>query len=176
MPVYAVPKEIYKTTKLRAVFDTSAKTNCLRLRPCYFTSHQSSTVFVHTIALTSDVAKMYCEIALYPTEYNFHRYLVKGNDDKIQDMSYLWCVSVPIPLLKQLAKDYINDCPDASRVSTTDFTGTSDVPTAISLQKELYIFFNQGLMSLHKWKTNHPYLINPIPEHFQETNTSSENP
>ena len=95
MPVHAVAKATSTTTKLIAVFDASANTTLGsslndQLLPTPSLLPLISTIAnqfkMHTIALTADVAKMYREITIDPSEYHFHRYLTRGSDGNVKDM------------------------------------------------------------------------------------------
>ena len=98
MPVHAIAKATSTTTKLRAVFNALAKTTLGsslndQLLPTPSLFPLISTIVnrfrMHTIALTANVAKMYREITLDLSEYDFHRYLTRGSDGNVKEFLLL---------------------------------------------------------------------------------------
>ena len=84
MPMHCVRKASSTTTKLRVVFDASAKTisglsynDTLAVGPMlHMTLDRILMRFrMHRVALTGDVQKMYREILLAPSDQNFHRFV-----------------------------------------------------------------------------------------------------
>ena len=95
LQMHAVYKESSTTTKVRAVFDASAKSSTgvsindtLLVGP---TIHPSLINVLlrfrsHRIALTADVSKMYRVIKLIEEDRNLHRFVWRSSpNDKIQD-------------------------------------------------------------------------------------------
>ena len=95
LPMHAVRKEHSTTTKIRAVFDASAKSasgtslnDLLLVGP---TVHPPLIDVLlrfrsHRIALTADVSKMYRAILLVPPDRDLHRFVWrKSPDEPLQD-------------------------------------------------------------------------------------------
>ena len=88
MPIHVVRKETSSTTKVRAVFDASAKSSSgVSLNETLLiglTVHPSLIDVLlrfrsHRIALTTDVSKMYHAVALVAEDKDLHRFLWRSN-------------------------------------------------------------------------------------------------
>ena len=83
LPMHAVRKEHSSTTKLRVVFDASAKSasgislnDLLLVGPTVHSPLIDVLRFrLHRVALTADVSKMYCAIELVPSDRDLHRFV-----------------------------------------------------------------------------------------------------
>ena len=82
-PMHAVKKESSTTTKIRAVFDTSAKSSSgVSLNDLLLVGPTVHSTLIdvllcfhlHQIALTTDVSKMYCAIELADEDRDLHRF------------------------------------------------------------------------------------------------------
>lgn len=95
MPIHVVYKEASTTTKVRAVFDASAKTSSgtslndqLIVGP---TVHPELVDVLlkfrtHRVALTTDISKMYRAVGLTPYDQHFHRFVWRKEPDQpLQD-------------------------------------------------------------------------------------------
>ena len=95
LPMHAVKKESSSTTKIRAVFDASAKSSSnvslndiLLVGP---TVHSSLIDVLlrfrlHRIALTADVSRMYRAIELVESDRDLHRFVWRSDpDNPLQD-------------------------------------------------------------------------------------------
>ncbi len=94
LPTHGVVKESSTSTKLRVVFDASAKSstgnslnNQLLSGPNLYpllTSilHKFRT---YPVAMSSDISKMFGEILLDPSERDLHRFLVRLENGKLND-------------------------------------------------------------------------------------------
>ena len=94
MPAHGVVKEASTTTKLRVVFDASAKTptgvslnDTLLPTPSLYPLLTSvlNKFRLHKVALTSDISKIFREVVLDPQERNYHRFLRWSEDGTIED-------------------------------------------------------------------------------------------
>ena len=78
-------------------------------------------------------------------------------------------------ILLQLADDYENECPRASKIIRSCFyvddylTSASTIEEAQELQQELVEIFKFGCMNLRKWHTNSKELLETIPIDLRET-------
>ena len=131
MPMHSVSKVTSCTTKLRVVFDASAKTtsglsynDTLAAGPMlHMTLDKILMRFRrHRVALTGDVQKMYREILLTPSDQNFHRFMWRAQvDDPVSE----FCMNrvtfgvtsspyVAVQTLQQAAIDFGGDCPETA--------------------------------------------------------------
>ena len=95
MPIHAVPKDSSTTTKLRVIFDSSAKTDSgsslndqflvestVRAFLIYMLVH----FFLNRVAMTSDVGKMYRSVLLTEDQRDLHWFLYReGHTQPICD-------------------------------------------------------------------------------------------
>ncbi len=93
LPVQGVVRESSTTTKLRAVFDASARTsNGTSLNDTLLTGPTMypllSDVLIrfcnHAIGFSADIGKMFREIVSHPEERDLHRFLRRDEADRIQ--------------------------------------------------------------------------------------------
>ena len=133
------------------------------------------------IGMSGDISKMFCEISLDKSEYDFHRFIHRGASGELYD--YRMCqltfgmISSPYlasQVLLQLADDYENECPRASKIIRSCFyvdyclTGASIIEEAQELQQELVETFEFHCMNLRKWHTNSTELYETIPIDLRE--------
>ena len=185
LPIHAVKKESSTTTKIRAVFDASAKSSSntslndiLQVGP---TIHPPLIDVLlrfrlHRIALTSDVSKMYRAIELEESDRNLHRFVWRSHpDDQLRDYrmtrvtfgvsasSFAANMSV-----KQNALDHKLDYPKAADIVETSFyvddclTGVDSVDEAIDLHQQLVALFAKGGFILRKWNSSDPKVMDHI--------------
>ena len=185
LPMHGVVKDS-TTTKLRIVFDGSAKTtsgyslnDILLPGPSLYPL--LSTILtkfrIHKIGMVSDISKMFCEVALLPEEYDMHR----DDTGEIVDcrMTRLTFGVTTSPylatqVLRQLAQDYQEEYPNASAIVSTNFyvddclVGADTLQDAISLREELNNMFDKAGMTLRKWRSNSMGLLHTIPDSLKE--------
>ena len=89
--MHGVVKEASTTTKLRFVFDASARTtsgaslnDTLLSGPCVYPCLTSvlNRFRVHLVGLSADISKMFREVVLNPVERDFHRFITQSPDDE----------------------------------------------------------------------------------------------
>ena len=94
MPMHGVEKSTSTTTKLRVVCDASAKTmsgvslnDCLLAGPSLYPKLSAVLLKFRLwdIAYSANVAKMFREVSLAPSERDFHRFLARDDDGHITD-------------------------------------------------------------------------------------------
>ena len=160
MPMHVVFKESSNTTKIRPVFDASAKsTTGMSLNDILMVGPTVHPTLVdvllrfclNKIALTTDVSKMYRAIQLADIDKDLHRFVWRSNqDDGITD----YCMNrVTFGIsassfaanmsMKQNSFDWAHKYPLAAKVVEQSFyvddgfTGANSVEEAIKLQHEL---------------------------------------
>ena len=138
LPMHGVVKSSSTTTKLRVVFDASAKTtNNLSLNDILHagpTLHQSlETILIqfrtHAIAISADISKMYRAVHLHPDDRDLHRFPWRESPDlPIQDYRMtqvtFGVTSSPylaICTLQQTAHDFQDQYPSAAPLVFSSF-------------------------------------------------------
>ena len=159
LPMHAVRKEHSSTTKLRVVFDASAKSaNGISLNDLLLVGLTVHSPLIdvllrfrlHHVALTADVSKMYRAIELVPSDRDLHRFVWRRtSEEPLQD----YCMTrvtfgvstssfAANMSLKQNALDFAVDYPQAAKVVEDSFyvddglTGADSIQDAIELRKQ----------------------------------------
>ena len=191
MPVHAVMKDSSTTTKLRAVFDGSARTSsghsfndCLLPGTNLYPALLDVLIRFrfHQITLSADISKMFREILLNPGERDGHRFLVRTSDNAIKDARMVHLTfgikSSPFAatqVLRLQADSHQTSHPSASAVVLRDFyvddvlTRAPNINIALDLFTVLRDLLNDAGMSLQKWCTSDPELCRRIPTELLET-------
>jgi hypothetical protein len=190
LPHHCVFKDTSTTTKMRVVFDASAKTdsgislndNLLvgpRLQDDLF-DILIRLRFYH-IAFSADVGKMYRQISLDTNDKDFHRILWRESSSeplrhyRMKRVSYGVGSSAYHSIKAMQA--VTNGQPEsaASHILKKDFyvddliSGANSTPDAIKIQDELLRLLNSGQFELRKWTSSDLSLINRLPEELRET-------
>ena len=190
LPMCGVVKESSTTTKLRVVFDASAKSSSGvslndQLLPtpslCPLLTSVLNKFRFHRIALSSDISKMFREVLLDSTEKDFYRFLCRSPGGKLEDwrMHRLTFGIASSPylasqVLKQTAIDHETEFPTAAAIVKSTFyvddclTGAKDVPAAIQFQQDLFHLLKKAGMTLCKWRSNSTQVMEYIPEELRE--------
>ena len=190
LPMHGVTKQSSSTTKLRVVFDASAKTSTgvslndtLLAGPSLYP--QLTDILIrfryHRIAMSSDIGKMFREIALHPDDRDYHRFLMQSSSGQLIDwrMTRLTFGVASSPFLatqtlRQLADDYQGEFPEAAQVVRSCFyvddclTGTDNLQHAQQLRSALNTLLSRGGMNLRKWRSNSSKLLSTIPGELRE--------
>ena len=169
-------KESSETTKVRVVFDASAKTSTgislndtLMVGP---TIH--NTIFekilrfcFHSYVITADIEKMYRQILVYPEDRKFQKvfWYDNGKIKTFQFNTVTFGVSdalfLAIRTLQQLARDEAHDFPRASKLLLHDFyvddfiTGANSVEEILKIRDEMIELLGRGGFIIRKWASNH---------------------
>lgn len=193
LPHHGVSKETSATTKLRVVFDASAKTstnlsfnNVLKTGPCIQDS-LFSILFrfrTHTVVFTADIAKMYRCVYINKHERDLQRVVWRFNpadpllDYKLNTVTYGTAPAsfLATRCLKQLAIENSIQCPNASRSIASDFymddwlSGANDVSAALKLINEVDPILRGAGFILRQWSSNSPAIL----EHLKISANNSE--
>ena len=169
MPTHAVYKASSTTTKIREVFDASAKSSTgvslndtLLVRP---TVHPPLIDILlhfrsHPVALTADVSKMYRAIELTDTDRDLHRYVLRSDPDETIRDYRMTRVAFGVSAssfaaniaVKQNAIDYSHEFPLATEVVQKSFyvddclTGAANSKLALMLQQLTGLFSHGGFV------------------------------
>ena len=177
MPVHAVFKDSSTTTKVRAVFDASAKTtshkslnDLLAVGP---TLHPTLDQILlrfrgYAVAISADITKMYREVLLHPDDRPLHRFLWRESQDsewKEYQMSRVTFGVAASPYLavktlQQAADDFGKEFPTAQwhlkhSFYVDDLMGGADTPEeAIALYDRLCSILSKASFHLRKWRSS----------------------
>ena len=191
LPMHVVRKELSTTTKLRAVFDASAKTSTgtslndiLLVGP---TVHPPLVDVLirfrsHRIALIADVSRMYRAIRLSDTDKDLHCFVWQSSltapllDFRMTRVTFGVSSSsfVANMCVKQNALDFGMEYPNATKVVNESFyvddclTGSDSPEGAVKLHRELQALFGQGGFLLRKWNTSEPSVLQHIDPDLQD--------
>jgi hypothetical protein len=197
LPMHVVYKDSSTTTKVRAVFDASAKsTSGVSLNDSLLVGPTVHAPLldvllrfrVHQIALTTDISKMYRAVGLAERDRDLHRFVWRSDHQSTVKDYRMTRVTFGISAssfmanmcVKQNAIDFASEYPMAAKATEESFyvddglTGADDVPTAIQLQRELNDLFLQGGFILHKWNSNEPRVLEHIDPSHQDVRNSQE--
>ena len=185
LPMHCVRKESSTTSKIRAVFDASAKTSTgvalndtLLVGP---TVHSSLVDVLlrfrqHRVALTADVSRMYRAIALIDSDKDLHRFVWRTSpQDPLKDYRMTrvtFGVSassfIANMCVKQNALDHASEFPRAAKAVDDAFyvddgiTGADSVPEAVELHHQLQALFAKAGLLLRKWNSSEPMVLEQI--------------
>ena len=190
LPHHCVIKESSSTTKLRVVFDASAKTSSglslndtLKIGPVV-----QDLLFnillrfrKHAIAITGDIEKMYRQILVHPENQNLIRILWESDTQvpieyKMNTLTY-GTASAPYlatRCLVELGRQNANDYPVAAHCLQEDFyvddclSGASTVEEALRLRRQLTDIIGSAGMHIRKWASNCNSVLADIPEEDRE--------
>jgi len=195
MPHHAVIKESSSTTKVRVVFDASAKTSSstsLNEKLLVGPKLQQDLFQIllrfrtHKIAITADIAKMYRQVAMDQQSWDFQRIVWRSSPDlPLQDYQLTTVTygtaSAPfqaVRCLVHLARAEASSFPLASRILLDDFyvddvlTGAESTAEAIGLKNQLSTLLEKGCFHLRKWSSNSMALLDTIPVEEREFKTA----
>ncbi|XP_062703955.1 uncharacterized protein LOC134286359 [Aedes albopictus] len=186
LPHHPVFKESSSTTKVRVVFDGSAKTTTgCSLNDALLTGPVIQDDLIdlmirfrkHSIALVADVAKMYRQVRIHPDDTPLQRILWRFNQDEpiqifeLQTVTYGLSPSsfIATRALKQLANDVGSKYEHAATAVTEDFymddflSGEDSVAKAKILRDEVQSLMAEGGFELRKWSSNSPEALCDLP-------------
>ena len=199
LPMHAVRKEHSTTTKLRVVFDASAKSSTgVSLNDILLVGPTIHPPLIdvllrfrfHRTALTADVSKMYRAIELVPVDRELHRFVWRNSpSEPIRDYR-MTRVTFGVSAssfaanmaVKQNAIDHATEFPQAAEVVNKSFyvddclTGADSVSEAIKLQTELHSLFSKGKFLLRKWNSSETEVLEHIPPDLKDTSASQSLP
>lgn len=197
MPHHAVFKPTSTTTKVRVVFDASAKTSSnVSLNDIMLTGPtvQQSCFDIalrfrrYNIAFTSDVSKMYRQVKIDKSQTPLQRILWRSNEDgpiETYELNRLTFGTRPAPYLatrtlKQIAIDEKDNFPKASPIALRDFyvddclSGADSLSDAIEIVHQLNEMFSRSGFELRKWCSNSQDLMEHIPIQDREAVFSND--
>ena len=199
LPMHAVRKESSSTTKIRAVFDASAKSSSgVSLNDTLLVGPTVHSPLIdvllrfrfHRVALTTDVSRMYRAVELTMPDRDLHRFVWRQSpDEPLQDYrmtrvtfgvsasSFAANMSV-----KQNSLDHALVYPQAAAAVERSFyvddgiTGADSIEEAIELQRQLQELFAKGGFLLRKWNSNQPAVLQHLPQELRDGHSTQQLP
>ena len=191
LPMHAVRKESSTTTKLRAVFDASAKSSTsvslndtLLMGP---TVHPPLVDVLlrfrlHRIALVMDVSQMYRAVELIDSDRDLHRFVWRSSSEGDLRDYHITRVMFGVSAssfaanmsVRQNAIQLAMKFPEVIKVVKGFFyvddglTGADTVDDAVSLQQQLQSAFERGGFLLQKWNSSDPVVLDQIPAELRD--------
>lgn len=181
LPHHAVIKQTSLTTKLRVVFDGSAKStsgfsinDALMVGPVLQQDLFSIVLRfrTHRYVLTADIAKMYRQVLVDESHTRLQRILWRNNVNEAVKSYDLLTVTygtasasfLAIRAMHQLAEDERDNYPLGSAITIRDFyvddllTGANTIAKAALIRDEVNAMLKKGGFELRKWVSNSPEL------------------
>ncbi|XP_054277190.1 uncharacterized protein LOC128996060 [Macrosteles quadrilineatus] len=192
LPHHGVLKESSSTTKLRTVFDASAKTsNGTSLNDILLTGRKMQTNIcdlllmfrTHSVVFSCDIRQMYRQIKVHPEDQKFQYILWHTRPDQPPSTFRLTTVTygvncspyLAIRTLHQLANDEGDSFPEAAEILRTQtfvddvISGGDSEEEALRLQRQLIALLARGGFELRKWTSNSSRLLLDLPDGHRET-------
>ncbi len=199
LPMHAVRKEESTTTKLRVVFDASAKSSTgisLNERLLVGPTVHPPLIDVllrfrtHRVALTTDISKMYRAVELVPVDRDLHRFVWRNNpkdpllDYRMTRVTFGVSASsfAANMAVKRNALDHAMEYPLAAKSVDNSFyvddglTGADSIQEAVELQCQLQDLFSKGGFHLRKWNSSEQQAIQHLPAELKDTKPTQELP
>ena len=195
MPMHAVWKDSSTTTKLRVVFDASAKsTSGSSLNDQFLVVPTVHPPLIDVlmrfrrpkVAMTTDVSKMYREVIIPEDQRDLHRFLWR--EDRVQPMHEYRMTRLTFGIsassfaanmaLRRNVLDHQQEYPQAAKVAMESFyvddglVGADSVNEAICLREDLQKLFSLGGFKLRKWKASDATVAQSIPMQFRDKEPS----
>ncbi|XP_039303553.1 uncharacterized protein LOC120357421 [Solenopsis invicta] len=183
MPHHAVIKETSSTTKLRVVFDASAKSkNGVSLNDVLMVGPTiQDKLFSHLIrfrtyryVITADIEKMYLQVLLHENDRRYQRILWRKNDNvetyQINKLAFGVSSSpfLAIRVLQKLADDEAHVFPIAARVIKSHLyvddllSGADSIEEARIIRDEVIALLARGGFSIRQWASNDKRIIDDL--------------
>lgn len=196
LPHHAVIKESSSTTKVRVVFDASAKTSNGQSLNDNLLVGPTIQNDLYTLILNwrlleyvilADAEKMYRQIKVAPADQRFQCLVWRPNldgpiVDYVLETVTFGEASAPFQAVRtlfQLADDEENEFPIAASVLKRNFyvddcmAGANSITQVIKLLTDLTSLCAKGGFVLRKWVSNHVDILNAVPEEHQEVKATS---
>ncbi|KAJ8977812.1 hypothetical protein NQ317_000069 [Molorchus minor] len=182
LPHHGVINESSITTRLRVVFDGSAKSSTnlslndvLKVGPTV--QDELFNILIrfrkHNVVLTSDIAKMYRQVEIHPSQRDFQRIVWRADPSEplrhfnLNTVTYGTASAsfLATRCLQQLAYENKEKYPLASQIISEDMyvddllTGAHDLDSAKQLFKDLNSIMHSACLELRKWTSNKPIIF-----------------
>lgn len=190
LPHHAVLKEGSLTTRLRVVFDASAKgsngtslNDVLMVGPTLQEDIFSILLRFrkHKFVLSADITKMYRQVLLHPSQTRYHRIFWRNNpeDDllayELQTVTYGTAPAsfLAVRCLQQLSVEHATSYPLGAAVINRDFymddllTGANTEKEALKIRDQVISILSSGGFELRKWSSNNKTLLKGLPDKME---------
>lgn len=180
MPHHAVIKESSSTTKIRVVFNASAKSSSgvslndtLMIGPTIqdsiFSLHLKFRL--HEIAITADIEKMYKQVLVRPEDRKYQRSLWLDGDQVItlESNTVTFGISsapfLAIQTIHKLAQHERDRFPIGAKILINDvyvddvISGASTVEEAIEIREQCAALLKRGGFNIRQWASNNPAVL-----------------
>ena len=183
LPHHAVIKTSSETTKVRVVFDASAKTTTnISLNQVLLVGPTiQNTIFeqilrfrVPAYVITADIEKMYRQVVVHPEDRKFQKIFWYHNGKirtfQLNTVTFGTACApfLAIRTLLQLSRDEGKNFPRASKILVRDFyvddlvTDANSTQEIIEIRNELIELLARGGFAIRQWASNHPTVLNDI--------------
>ncbi len=191
LPVHGVFKDSSTTTKLRPVFDASAKTisgvslnDILLPGSCPYPPLSDILIRFrkHRVGVSADISKMFREVLLHPEDRDLHRFILRDEagaliDCRMKRVTFSITSSpfLATQVLRTLANIVSVSYPLTAKRMQKDFyvddllSGADIVQEADQLRRETCDILESAGMTIRKWRTNSAKFRNLIPSELQES-------
>ncbi|XP_066592054.1 uncharacterized protein [Prorops nasuta] len=180
MPHHAVIKESSDTTKVRVVFDASAKSsNGLSLNEVLMTGPTiQKKLYDHLIRFrtykyvaTADIEKMYRQVLVHNSDQQFQRFLWRQHEqiETYQLKTLTFGISsspyLAIRVLHQLADDEIETHPRAAKIVKEHLyvddllTGAGSIDELRAIRDDIIDLLSKGGFKIRQWAANSPDIL-----------------
>ncbi|XP_044751671.1 uncharacterized protein LOC123311669 [Coccinella septempunctata] len=190
IPHHCVVKPDSSSTKLRVVFDASAKVmDNPSLNDCLLTGPKLQADIVtillrfrtHKYVFTADIRQMYRQILVDPVHRKYQRILWRFSPSDPVECYELNTVTygvssapfLALRTLHKLADDEETSFSLAARILRDDVyvddvvSGSDDLQGSINLRDDLIALLGRGGFELRKWSSNNPCILEGIPDDHQ---------
>lgn len=190
LPHHGVVRPGAVTTKLRVVFNASAKTSTKYSLNDLMETGPNLQKDIFSIllkwrqykwVLTADIEKMYRFIAVHPDHQPLQKIVWRDSPNQLIKEYQLCTVTygtkaapyLALRTLQQLAIDEGNNYPEAKNILQNQFFvddalfGTDTIETARGVRDQLIQLLKRGGFNLRKWLSNEPSLVEDLPENMR---------
>ncbi|XP_011884070.1 PREDICTED: uncharacterized protein LOC105571210 [Vollenhovia emeryi] len=183
MPHHAVIKESSNTTKVRVVFDASAKTSSgvalndiLMVGPTIQDKLFSHVIRFRTykVVITADIEKMYRQVSLHESDRRYQRILWRRDGEimtfQLNTLTFGVASSpfLAIRTIQKLADDECNACPRAAEILKAHLyvddllTGAGSIEEARAIRDEIIELLARGGFTIRQWASNEKDVIKDL--------------
>ncbi|XP_076285433.1 uncharacterized protein LOC143218312 [Lasioglossum baleicum] len=195
MPHHAVVKATSTTTKIRVVFDASAKSpknmslnDGLMVGPTIQDKlfEHLLRFRTHSYVITADIEKMYRQVLVHPQDRKYQR-IFWYHDNRIRTFELntvtFGVSSAPylaIRTIQQLAVDEGADFPYASEILKRDLyvddllTGANSLEEVLIIRNEVIELLKRGGFTIRQWASNHNHALDSIGEKLLGTDYATD--
>lgn len=182
LPHHHITQESSQTTKLRVVFDGSAKTtsslslnDLLMVGPTLQKDLFDLLIRFRTFkyVLSADITKMYRMIKVHKDDQDMQRILWRNSSNDVLEEYRLITVTygtasapyLAIKALRSLAEDESTNMPDVKQILLNDFyvddllTGGNSHEELLATRDRLIAVLAKGGFKLNKWCSNYPSIL-----------------